>query len=127
MDKSINKLWLSIGLAFVLIIASAVFTEMLNAGNSGSPLLRSLSPLTLMALVFGSFSFLSFVEVIRLECLSHEWKGATLQLIISALLAIGFGTDSGWGAGIGLGIIGVMLILPIKAFTKGHEKEVDDN
>ena len=125
MENSPNKLWLSLGLAFVLILASAVLTEMLKAGNSGSPLLRYLSPLTLMALVFGSFSFLSFAEVIRLECLSHEWKGATLQLVISALLAIAFGTDSGWGAGIGLGMIGVMLILPIKALTKGHEEEVE--
>ena len=119
MANSIRKLWLSIGLAILLIFASSVFTDILSWSNVS----RYMSPLILLALVFGSFSFLSFVEMLRLEYLSSDWKGATLQLIISALLAISFGTDSGWIAGLGLSVIGAMLILPIGTFNKETRKE----
>ena len=117
-----RKLWLSLGLAALLIIATVILQEVLAASIA----IKLISPFSLLALIFASYAFISFISMIHEDYQSQAWKSATVHLIISALIAISLGTGSGWVAGIGLAAFGIALVLPLDFLKKEDSKASED-
>ena len=123
MSNPVRKLWLSMGLAVLFIVASLIFSEILAQSAAA----QVITPLTLLALAFGCYCFLSCVRLVGEEYASLAWKAELIQTVVSGLVAISFASRSTWGVGIGLGIIGAVSLLPPKLIQKTQQEETKDN
>ena len=78
----------------------------------------------ILAMLFGIITLILIIKLPTISFLSNYWESISLSSIIAAIVTVSILSKS-WGAGLGLGLIGVAIV--VIRYIASYMKQKNDN